>query len=405
MQELQTLGLHNGKDWLVNQKTKDALLSGQLTPFVQLKNLKIDGAEGVNLDAKLSLRQNDTGETKLAIHPIYKHPAGHPLLSKEDEMYMNLDGVYARKEEAWGMIAQRGAAPYRFIPDNPPSPYVELEKPDGRKDRIWGMDVSRAVTESGFKVGDSVQIKLAGLETTPSQDNPQRLKWTVESLTQEKTQDRTALYEFDQQTNSTVRTDDRQFLLPDQINGVDLSPREKERLRRGEDVELKEGSRLQVSPASEGSFRSNRRLLLASFIIDGGISYAIYKGVNALIENGKKLDQKDPDYSKGYVDALKKVQQDLEQKQARFPNDGQIARDLDLVREEALRVSEIPVTKYDSIKSRVNDPELENNAEQREIQQEKERSDRYDRVSHEDDMGHNPDTGLDDPEETPRLKR
>lgn len=46
MQELQTLGLHNGKDWLINQKTKDALLSGHLTPFVQLKNLKIDGAEG-----------------------------------------------------------------------------------------------------------------------------------------------------------------------------------------------------------------------------------------------------------------------------------------------------------------------------------------------------------------------
>lgn len=62
----------------------------------------------MNLDAKLSLRRSDAGETKLAIHPIYKHSAGHPLLSKEDEMYMNLDGVYARKEEAWGIIAQRG---------------------------------------------------------------------------------------------------------------------------------------------------------------------------------------------------------------------------------------------------------------------------------------------------------
>lgn len=271
------------------------------------------------------------------------------------------------------------------------------------------MDVSRAVTESGFKVGDSVQIKLAGLEAILAQDNSQqtmqRLKWKVEALTQEKAEERMALYEFDHQTNSTVRTDDRQYLLPDQINGVDLSPREKERLRKGEDVELKDGSRLQVSPASEAGFRSNRRLLLASIIIDGGISYAIYKGVNALIENGKKVDQQDPDYSKGYADALKKVQKDLEQKQARFPNDDQIARDLDLVREEALRVSEIPVEKYDSIKARVNDPELENNAQDRELEQERERSERFDRLNQECASGQKDSREVDDPEETPRLKR
>ncbi len=410
MEEFQSLGLHNGQDWLINQKTKQALLSGQLTPFVQLRNIKIDGAEGMNLDAKLSLRRTDSGEIRLAIHPIYKEETNHPLLSREDVMYMKLDGVYARKEAVSGRISQQASAPYRFIPGNPPSPYVELEKPDGGKERIWGSDVSRAVVDSGFKLGDSVQIKLAGVKQqtsdTPSLSGQSRLLWTVQAQSREKTEDRQALYEYDPQTKSTVRTDDRQFLLPDHINGVDLSPREKERLRRGEDVDLKDGSRVQLSPASEGNFRANRSLLLASFLIDGGLSYAIYKGVKTLVENGKTLEQKDPDYSAGYVDALKKVQQDLEQKQARFPKDGQIARDLGLVRQEALRVSEIPAADYGQIKARVNDPELENNAQDREVEQERKRSDGFEsRFNQASDAGGASDRGPDDPEETSRIKR
>lgn len=377
MNELKTLGLHDGKNWLVNQKIKEALVSGQLTPFVQLKDLKIDGAEGINLDAKLSLRRDDQGTVKLAVHPIFKHPAGHPLLSREDELYMNLDGVYARKEAAWGVITQRGAAPYRFVPDNPSSPFVELEKPDGKKDRIWGADIARAVSAANFKVGDAVMVKLDGRELVPSPDDPKqtisRLNWKVQQLQQEKVEDVQALYEFDKQTNSTVRTDDRQYLLPEQINGIDLSPREKERLRRGGDVELRDGSRLQLSPASETRFRSNRLLLLATMFIDGGMSYAIFKGVNALLENGKKVKQEKQEYSRGYMDALKKVQQDLEHKQARFPNDDQIARDLDLVREEALRVSELPVASYGEIKARVNDPELGRNAHDRQSEESMER--------------------------------
>lgn len=409
MTELKTLGLHNGKDWLINQKTKEALVTGQLTPFVQLRDLKIDGAEGINLDAKLSLRRDEAGTVKLAVHPIYKHPTGHPLLSREDELYLNLDGVYARKEAAWGVITQRGEAPYRFIPDNPSSPYVELEKPDGKKERIWGTDVARAVSESNFKVGDAVQVKLDGRELVPSADNPgqtiSRLNWNVQALKQQKAEDLQALYEYDPHTNSTVRTDDRQYLLPEQINGIDLSPREKERLRKGEDVELRDGSRLQLSPASETRFRSNRRLLLATLILDGGLSYAIFKGVNALLENGKKVEQEKQDYSRGYMDALKKVQQDLEQKQARFPNDNQIAHDLDLVREEALRVSELPVASYDTIKSRVNDPELENNAEERELEDEKQRSDRSDQLLNDRNQEQGTIHGTDEESESRGMKR
>lgn len=375
LRDLISLGLHNGQDWKMELKAKEALLAGNLTPFIRLRGIKIDGNTPVSLDARLSLRRTDAGDVQLGIHPIHKNKAAHPLLTREDELYLKLDGVYARKEAVWGTIIQQGAAPYRFIPENPRSSFVELEKPDGSRDRIWGTDLVRAVSESGFSVGDRVQIKLMGREEQSTEqpglekNNEQaeiRLRWKVQALDEKQLEERQALYEFDQQTNSTVRTDDRQFQVPQQVNGIDLAPRLKERLRRGEEIGLADGTRLQLSPASDKQFRSNRILLVTSMLLDGGISYAIYKGVDAIVENGKRLKQHYPESSEKYTEALRKVQKDLEQKQARYPNDKQIARDLDMVRDEHIRFSGNRVKKAETIISQVNDPELESQAKARE---------------------------------------
>lgn len=394
MADLIRLGLHNGTDWTMERKAREALLSGNLTPFVRLEKLKIDGNTPVSLDARLSLRRSDAGDVQLGIHPIYRNKVGHPLLTREDELYLKLDGVYARKEAAWGTIIQQGAAPYRFIPDNPRSPFIELEKPDGRRDRVWGTDLARAVSESGFSVGDAVQIKLAGTEQqkpgvegeeqSPVQRET-RLNWEVQALDAKRLEEKQALYEFDSQTNSTVRTDDRQFQLPEQVNGTTLNPRLKERLRRGEEIELADGTRLQVSPASDTQFRSNRLLLVASMILDGGFSYAIYKGVNALVENGKKQQQTYPEASLKYVEALHLVQKDLEQKQARYPGDKQIAHDLDLVRDETIRLSGSPAAKVSQITNRLDDPDLENQAKERERRAESDKHENNREVRHPED--------------------
>lgn len=61
--------------------------------------------------------------------------------------------------------------------------------------------------------------------------------------------------------------------------------------------------------------RSNKLALVASVLIDGGLSYMVYKGLNALFN--QKREQKTSDkLSPGYYQALK----DIENQQGFVPN-------------------------------------------------------------------------------------
>lgn len=53
--------------------------------------------------------------------------------------------------------------------------------------------------------------------------------------------------------------------------------------------------------------RSNRLALIASIIVDGGVSYMLYRGLNAVF--GKKQDPKESNqFSTGYEQALRDMQ-------------------------------------------------------------------------------------------------
>src|SRR5690606_33955698 len=103
---------------------------------------------------------------------------------------------------------------------------------------------------------------------------------------------------------------------------------QKREFKEGKAVSLSDGTEIQASPASKNGIRSNKRFLIASLLLDGGISFLIYQAVNAIMKRGQAQKQKENEYSKGYLDALKKVQIDLERKQAKYPNDKSFTDDL-----------------------------------------------------------------------------
>lgn len=113
---------------------------------------------------------------------------------------------------------------------------------------------------------------------------------------------RSVLVEFDQETNEYMITDSSGILAPDMVNGEHLSLDQKERYRKGKEVELEDGTSFQYTGTEREGLRSNKIALVASLIVDGGLSFMLYQGLNALF--GKKHGANAAQLSDGYREAF-----------------------------------------------------------------------------------------------------
>lgn len=76
-------------------------------------------------------------------------------------------------QEAWvdGILQEHGQAPYQFDEKNGPSYYVTLAR-GGRSVTLWGVDLERAIEQSGLQPGDWAQCRRAGFRLV---DVPQKV--------------------------------------------------------------------------------------------------------------------------------------------------------------------------------------------------------------------------------------
>lgn len=110
------------------------------------------------------------------------------------------------------------------------------------------------------------------------------------------------LIEFDKDTNEFIITDTERILAPDFVNNEELTPEQKQRFKKGKVVELSDGTKFQFSATDPNGIRSNKLHLVASLLVDGGISFLLYKGLKAL--SGQTHNKVSEDYSRGYYQAL-----------------------------------------------------------------------------------------------------
>lgn len=88
--DLEKLGLYKDGKLLIPQEDRDALLAGRRTELISMHDLKADGFNLDQLDAKLSIVPDWDNKLTLKIHPIYKEPRLHPLLDdSEAQMLIN----------------------------------------------------------------------------------------------------------------------------------------------------------------------------------------------------------------------------------------------------------------------------------------------------------------------------
>lgn len=191
--------------------------------------------------------------------------------------------------------------------------------------------------------------------------------WKVEDFDENKKQEKVFMYEYDNETKSFVGVDTADLIVPEEINGVKLTPQQKREFVEGKAITLGDETKIQASP--KDNFRSNKRMLIASVLFDGGISFVLYMALKTLINKGVKEAQIKNAHDKGYMEALKKIQADLETKQKKYPDDKKITNDLNIVKKEITSISATPQQdvkeekNINSMKEKVNDPELDDNAE------------------------------------------
>lgn len=381
-QALQELGLHNGIKDSLNPDIKKQLLNGSLTDFVQLKNIPVNG-KNISLDAKLSLRAKADGSTSLLIHPIYSKKQEHNMLSTEENLLFQKEGVHSKKVAAYGIIVDYGKDFYQFDKTNKESFFIRLQKNNGENVDIWGADLERALIDSKKKIGDKVQLENLGTQQVKvnaikrdEQGNvigeeyitAHKNEWLIKDYKEQEKSEKTLLFEYDEETKSFIGVDADEILVPDTINGMHLSEEQKREFKDGKIVTLPDNTAIQASPAQKNGLISNKRILIASVLLDGGISFAMYhimKGLFNKFNESKKLEK---EYAKGYLEALNKMKADLQKKQAQYPNSKEITRDLNILQREISEVSiqnpkAVDINKnVNEIKQKVNDPELDDNA-------------------------------------------
>lgn len=128
------------------------------------------------------------------------------------------------------------------------------------------------------------------------------------------------LIEYDEETNEFIVTDQSLILVPDRVNGENLTTEQKERYRKGKEVELEDGTKVQFAAKEKEGVRSNKLLLIASLFMDGGLTFAVYHALKPLFGQ-KEHDKNAKENSKGYYNDLEQYQkQDRRETMAKKPD-------------------------------------------------------------------------------------
>ncbi|SDM82942.1 DUF4099 domain-containing protein [Pedobacter antarcticus] len=346
LKDLENVGLYKEGSITMDRENINALKRGNMTDLVELKNV---GSEIESMKARLSVVDQD-GESKLRIDPVYNEIQDHPLLETEEKENL-VKGEQANVKKTgsiYGTIVSHGRDFFNFDPTEKPNYYIEIAKNDNTTKHVWGVDLERALSESGHKIGDRVKLNNLGnrpveVSAPVKNDNGEvtsfekkivnRNTWEVVNAREIKPneQDRSSVIEYDPQTKQFMSYNPAKLKVPEAINNEKLDFEKKRKLREGEVITLADGTEVQYRTTDKNGLRSNRSALVLSLLLDGGLSYLLVTGISRLLG---KQSAEEQSYSKGYLTALKEVEKLLERKQQKFPNDKSIANEINVVKHE-----------------------------------------------------------------------
>lgn len=380
--------LDNDNNIKLSEANIEKLKQGGITDEINLENISIDGRP-INLKAKLSIYENEKGEANITVHPVFKEHQNSMQLSNEENLYFRNNDIHSKDIITVGTIKDFGNAHYQNDENKQMSYYLTLEKRNGQDVTIWGKDLADAIRMSGKGVGDKIVLENKGTENVlvnvvKRDDNGNEIgsemKRTNKNLfsisdfdenLHKDLKDKNILFQYDKETKSYKSVPTDKIDLITTINNKIISEEQKEKIKKGQKVQIDEETDVQLSPTKGKSLLSNKSLLIGSILLDGGVSYLMVKLANKAL-NDKKANEEM--YSKGYVEALNKLKGELLQKQAKYPNNVQIERDINIVAGEISKSTAVPkadvsetkdVEKSKTVDLNVNDPDTYQDAKRK----------------------------------------
>ncbi|MDT3401296.1 DUF4099 domain-containing protein [Mucilaginibacter terrae] len=166
----------------------------------------------------------------------------------------------------------------------------------------------RAVKPDFISEEDALQLQKGGLSNL--------LKVSTDGQGRRKE----LLVEYDADTREFIVSDVEKILAPDMVNGDFLTPAQKEAFRKGKEVQMPDHTAFAYTAVNAQGIRANKLALIASVLIDGGLSYALYKGLNALFN--QKHDADAGKLSAGYDNAVRDMEEQVNfhHQEAPLPN-------------------------------------------------------------------------------------
>lgn len=132
---------------------KEGLSKHQIELFTDTKGLYVlEKSSNIMIDAKRVLSPSD--------YALMARRSGLKIPQKEKEIILNTDSSKAYSLK--GILKNHGSANYQFDKEGKPSYFIELLKPTGNLKLVWGIDLERAISESGYEIGDTVQLNYKG---------------------------------------------------------------------------------------------------------------------------------------------------------------------------------------------------------------------------------------------------
>jgi hypothetical protein len=399
--ELKRLNLIDNKGKiLINKENLEFLKSGKQTDDIELKGIPLKD-QSVDLKASLSL-YNSNGDVKIRIHPYYKQLENNQLLSEQERKYISENpGVHSKHTNISGEILEHGQAKYKFDNKQQNSYYVKLKTESGTE-TVWGVNLQKELEDK--KIGDKVTVKYTGKEkvnvnvpelqpdgtTKFKQITTDRNNFSVTPYSEKNDyRNNRILIEFNKEKNSFEIVNSSRIPKVQAINGEKITKEEQEQLERGEEITTKDGEKVKYSP-KEQTFvqRNNNRLLIASLLIDGGISYLIIKAAERLAnkesiaESQENKQENKQGVDKEYVKELEKLKNEIDEKIRRTEDKKELTDIKEYINKEIDKVENVPYQESD-LEER---PDREDKLEQAEDLEEKQQEEQNVDVPFDEDM-------------------
>lgn len=267
------------------------------------KNGSTIHAEDNNHRLSFSLKDDNS---RLEVNVYFKDIVNHKELSTAELLELSIAKTNQYKAMAdFGTITKIEKGYHSGNQENEMTTFVEIENERG-KTRFNGNDLEEKLKD--FSVGDKIQIENIGInKATISAETENGIKdfvkydnvFKIDDFDENNKKFQSKLFEYDAKSK-TVTSIDTTNLEIKSINGIPLSKKQNDLLKKGKEVDLDDELSVQLSPnaMNDANLKATARMLLIlSIAVDGGLSTIIVRGVLKLSRMVKE-NQKQIEHSK-----------------------------------------------------------------------------------------------------------